>query len=257
MKYSVAALTDIGKARKSNQDAVCVKIAKMGDETIVMALVCDGMGGLSEGEVASASVASALNDWFEQELPALLQTRQMSRITQAGNELIHRISYRMKEYGANRGLVLGTTISCLVLAIGEFGLIHVGDSRIYQINRQIHCLTTDHSVVARDLAKGLITPEEAKVSPKRNKLTQCVGASRRLEPEIKYGTVTEGDIFLLCSDGLWHKISEEEMLGILSDRMMKTEEDMERKCKTVTNLVLQRGEKDNISIVLVRAEQGE
>lgn len=254
MEYIVAASTDIGTARKSNQDAVCIKKAQTEKGKVVMAVVCDGMGGLSRGEVASASIVYGLNDWFEQKLPQELSKGSIEEISKSLLQVVVQMHEALFELGKKQMQSLGTTISCLLLIEQEYVIIHAGDSRIYQMRKYLTQLTTDHTVTAREVAAGRMTEEEAKHSPDRSKLTQCIGVGKKCELEIKYGRAKKGDMYLLCSDGLHHHITIEEMTSLLTGKDMDSEKTMQELCKKMIHLVMQRGEKDNISVVLLKCE---
>ena len=150
----------------------------------MLAVICDGMGGLSQGEVASASVINAFSDWFEQELPAQLAKWDMEDIQYRWDRMIKEQNQRIAEYGRSIDIQLGTTLTALLLIDSQFLLIgHVGDSRVYRISKQLEVMTEDQTVVGREIKRGMLTPEQAEKDPRRNVLLQCIGASKLVEPE--------------------------------------------------------------------------
>ena len=114
-------------------------------------------------------------------------------------------------------------------------------------------LTTDHTVIAREIRNGNLTPEEAKTSKLKGKLTQCIGASRVVEPECGTGVLKKGDTMLLCSDGFYHKFSENE-IAMVQRGSFKNDQELDRYCLEQTKEAMNRNEKDNISVVVIRAD---
>ena len=105
---------------------------------------------------------------------------------------------------------MGTTFSGILFIENQYVIVHVGDSRVYQIDSALNQLTTDQTFVAREVSKGNMTIEQAKVDKRRNLLLQCVGASKVVEPQVLLGTTKKG-AYMLCSDGFRHEITEEEI----------------------------------------------
>ena len=263
MNYTVAAMTDIGKKRATNQDSICVKRAIIADIPVVMAIVCDGMGGLADGELASATVVRGFDHWFENQFPdvaariGLLDGVGETDWNELGRiwcRLLETASHRIKHYGEMRHESLGTTFSGMLITGNSYLIVHVGDTRVYRIEEEAVQLTTDHTVVNREMLAGRMTPEEAARSPMRSVLTQCVGASKDLEPEVRQGEVHSGDVYVICSDGFRHKISTEEMGLAFQTENLATVAIMEQTCREIADKVMARGEKDNISAVVIKAE---
>ncbi|MEW8985706.1 MAG: protein phosphatase 2C domain-containing protein [Bacillus sp. (in: firmicutes)] len=219
----------------------------------MLAFICDGMGGLAKGEVASASVVSAFSDWFENELPSQLTHNDFDEIQYRWERIIREQNQRIAEYGRNIRIQLGTTLTALLLIDTKFMLIgHVGDSRVYRINTKLEVLTEDQTVVGREVRRGVLTPEQAKIDPRRNVLLQCIGASKLVEPEFIRGTPERGDVYMLCSDGFRHMISEDEIYQAFSPQELMDEAVMKNKAVELVELNKQRQELDNISVMLVK-----
>ena len=199
MNYTMSAATNVGSARPTNQDGVIVQYAVKESHTFLLAAVCDGMGGLEDGEAASATVILALKQWFDRK--------------------------------------------CAEESVRDIRI----DTALCQ-------LTTDHTVVARAVAEGTMTMEEAAVSADRSKLTQCFGASKRYEPEIFFDSVKPNTTFLICSDGFRHRLTEQELQMRFSPSALQGEQRMQFLCDQAIQDVMRRGEKDNISVVLVKAD---
>lgn len=253
MEVLTAAYTDKGIQKATNQDSLCIKIAKTSVGKVVLAVICDGMGGLSKGEVASASVTHAFSDWFEQELPAQLAKNDYTEIQYRWERIIKEQNQRIAEYGKRVRIQLGTTWTALLLIDSKFMLIgHVGDSRVYRIGHQLEILTDDQTVVGREVKRGMLTPEQAKVDPRRNVLLQCIGASKLVKPEFISGTPVSGEVYMLCSDGFRHRITEDEIYTAFSPRALVDEAVMEQRAKDLVELNKQRQETDNITVLLVK-----
>lgn len=261
MEYLVNAISDIGQSRASNQDSVCVKKAIWGDSPVLMAIVCDGMGGLAKGELASAAVITEFNHWFETQLPLLLnQSSNTSsdvfivQLQHVWRNLLNNTNERILHYGQQLGERLGTTFTGLFILDDFYLAVHIGDSRLYLLKDGVRLLTTDHTVVSREVKAGRMTEEEAKRSPKRSVLTQCVGASKQLKPEILTGRVLPESVFLLCSDGFRHKLTDRELEMAFYPLSITNEDRIYDICEELVNQVILHGEKDNISVVVLKAE---
>lgn len=252
MRYVAIAESDIGIARNINQDSVLVKHATYGDNNVLMAIVCDGMGGLSKGEVASSMVVCEFDRWFQKELVFELNNIDMNVIGAKWSLMLRSLNQSIQEYGEKFGERLGTTFTGILFINHQYVVVHVGDTRLYYIGSSINQLTSDHTWVARELLRGTLTPEQAKTDKRRNTLLQCVGASQIVEPQIIIGEACQG-MYMLCSDGFRHQISEEELSNSLNARKLKNKWIMKIKCKRLIELVKQRGERDNISVILIKA----
>jgi PPM family protein phosphatase len=248
-----AVCTDVGNRKSNNQDSLCLKIADTSVGKVVLAVICDGMGGLSKGEVASASVVHAFSEWFETELPTQLAKRDWDDIQYRWGRLMKEQNQRIADYGRKIRAQLGTTLTALLLIDSQFLLIgHVGDSRVYRINQQLEILTEDQTVVGKEIRSGTLTPEQAKKDPRRNVLLQCIGASKIVEPQFVYGKPEPGEVYLLCSDGFRHEITEDEIFQAFSPELLIDEAVMEQRVKEMVELNKQRQEKDNITAVLIK-----
>lgn len=254
MRFIVSADTDIGNVKNTNEDSVLVKHGRFAGNEILMAVVCDGMGGLTQGELASATVIRAFSSWFDQQLETELEHMDMRVIGEKWSLLLKELNVRIGEYGRSQGSSLGTTFSGLLIAGGQYLIVHVGDSRVYRLDTGLTQLTADQTYVAREVRCGRMTPEQAKKDKRRNMLLQCVGASDKVEPEVLCGGAAGRACYLLCSDGLRHELTPEELYEALAPEKMRDRAGMEGALRTLIDRVKQRGERDNISAVLIKAE---
>ena len=131
---------------------------------------------------------------------------------------------------------------------------HVGDTRIYKVSHQLSCLTEDHTFVNREVKFGRMTPQQAEKDPRRNALTQCIGAAGGVSPDIHAGTIEIGANYMICSDGLRHLVSDKEIFEGLSPRIVTTKTSMQARLRELIDCVKSRGERDNISALGFRAE---
>lgn len=251
MKIKTGFYTTAGDYKEVNQDSLCIQKAKSNRGESVMAVVCDGMGGLQHGEIASAECVKGFVDWFHDKLPSYISNGLEEKITECWAELAKRINTRIRCYGVQEGIQLGTTLAAiLVLESGEYFGINVGDSRIYMCKEgAVRQLTEDHSWVAREVARGNMTWEEADSDSRRNLLLQCVGMTREIMPHCFRGKLTENSVFLLCSDGFWHEQSKEEISKKMERIIQNANVDISDVLKRMCIENFQKGEKDNITAV--------
>ena len=253
MHFNIVAETDIGKSKATNQDSILYKHGEVGDSEILMAIICDGMGGLSKGELASATVVKAFSRWFDENLPFELENPDLNVIGGKWTLMLKDLNIKLLEYAAKNKLNMGTTFTGALFVGDRYMVAHVGDSRFYKINNGLMQLTNDHTFVARELKKGTITPEQAKTDKRRNLLLQCIGASENLEPDMMTGKLESGTYFI-CSDGFRHEIAESEFVDLLSPKKLVDTNTMHSNSKYLIDLAKQRGEKDNISVILITVE---
>lgn len=254
MRFIVTADTDIGISKETNQDSLLIKHALVDDKEILLAVICDGMGGLCKGELASATVIRAFSKWFDEELPYELENPDMDVIGGKWSLLLKELNTRISEYStANHIKGIGTTFSGILFVDDKYVIGHVGDTRIYRIDTSLEQLTTDHTFVAREVKRGTMTLEQARYDRRRNLLLQCVGASKVVEPEIICGKIQKG-VYMLCSDGFRHEISEREICELLNPMKLKNKQIMHNHAEYLIEKVKSRDERDNISVLLVKVE---
>lgn len=254
MTFLTAHHTDVGIVKDTNQDALLIKTATSSSGDIGFFVVCDGMGGLSSGEIASSTVVQMMNAWFDHELPSLLsQSEQLEDALIASlNEKIHEANQRILAYGNTEGIQLGTTITALMIIGEKYYTFQIGDSRAYIVGEALKQLTIDQTFIAREIAHGNLTKEEAVSHPNRSVLLQCVGASPEIEVVVSSGFVQSHLVFLLCTDGFYHEISDIEIIEQMHPAILSTEQEMENTIIELIDIAKKRQEVDNISVVLVK-----
>ena len=253
MRYTATADSDVGISKSTNQDSVLIKHASTDIGEVLMSIVCDGMGGLAKGELASATVIREFARWFDEDLPFELDNLDMQVIGGKWSLMLKDLNLKILEYGTEHGTSLGTTFSGILFVGNQYVIAHVGDTRVYQIGSSLNQLTTDQTFVAREISRGTMTAEQAKTDKRRNLLLQCVGASKTVEPQVICGMVERG-AYMLCSDGFRHEITDAEMYESLNPINFMNKNAMHSNARYLIEQVKSRNEKDNISVVLIKAE---
>jgi PPM family protein phosphatase len=232
-----AGRTDVGRQRSANEDSLVVRPP--------LFAVADGMGGAKAGEVASAVAVDAVEAAKESSEPA---EAQLANIVREANRRIYDLAVADE---SRRGM--GTTLTLAKLHGDEVSLAHVGDSRAYRLRAgELTQLTRDHSLVAELERSGQITPEAAENHPQRSIITRALGP----EPDVEVDTYTltgrEGDLFLICSDGLTSMVSDDEVASIL-----RSAGSLDEAADELVRAANQSGGKDNITVILFRLGEGE
>lgn len=253
MDFLISAHSDIGIRKSTNQDSVLMQVAKTNYGKVAFAVVCDGMGGLAKGELASATLIQAFADWFTNDFKVLLaEGFHESSLYHQWGTIVEETNTRITQYGNRNRLQLGTTLAAVLLFDRKYYCINVGDSRVYQINQTLNQITKDQTYIQREMDMGRMTPEEAKVDPQRNVLLQCVGASTVVVPDYFSGDIQEQDVYMLCSDGFRHIITPEELYAYLNYNSAQNEQEMNENMVYLTELNKYRREDDNISVAMIK-----
>ncbi len=253
MNFIVSASTDIGTSKSTNQDSLSVKVINTPTGRMTFAILCDGMGGLAKGEVASASVIKTFDNWVANQLSQMANTGiNEDVLKEQWNGIIQEQNSTIQAYGARQGVKLGTTVVLLLIKDSKYYVMNVGDSRAYVISDNLYQLTKDQTFVAREVELGNMTPEEAEKDSRRSVLLQCVGASDVVCPDMFVGVPKVNATYMLCSDGFRHEITPQEIFDKLQPGVLFDDSAMNRNTTELIELNKQRNEKDNISVVLVR-----
>lgn len=253
MEFIISAASDMGIVRATNQDSVLVKLLNTLRGRMVFAVLCDGMGGLAKGELASATLVRAFNEWIGCGLLQMLEKGFVDyRINKQWEDIIVSQSQKLWDYGRQNQIRLGTTVTAMLLTDEHYYVINVGDTRAYEIFDSVQQITDDQTVVADKVRKRQLTELKAKQDIRRNMLLQCVGASEIVQPDIFFGEIKRNASYLLCSDGFRNEITTEEMWENFQARELRTREIMDNRVKHLVELNKSRNERDNISVVLIR-----
>lgn len=262
--YTVAAKSDTGTTKSINQDSLTVKVANTPFGEAALAVLCDGMGGLEQGEVASSVVVRTYEQWFLKEFPAFLAKGfSEEALAQTWSQMANSCNERIMDYSRIKNASMGTTLTVMLLLGGHYYISHVGDCRVYVMGNGMEQLTNDQTYVAREVALGHMTAEQAKNDSRRNVLLQCIGTVNYVEPDFIHGVIYDGDSFLVCSDGFRHELSEQEIYDYCHTALEELEWSvaerlgnshiMNGQLKFLIDKNMERGEKDNISAILIKA----
>lgn len=253
MNFIISANTDIGTVKATNQDSLHVKTINTNQGRMVFAIMCDGMGGLAKGEVASASVVKSFMDWSVTSLPELCKAPLEDAVIRSQWEaIIARENEKIKGYGASQGVRMGTTVVVMLLTQTRYYILNVGDTRAYEISTDLKQITADQTFIAREVALGHMTPEQAAMDSRRNVLLQCVGASESVYPDMFFGDVRVNAVYMLCTDGFRHEITPEEIFDKFRPEVNYDQNIMSQNTISLIELNKYRNERDNISVILVR-----
>jgi len=233
--------TDIGKARHSNQDAFFVGELENG---AVFAIVCDGMGGANAGNVASETAVKVISEYVLRSYRIGMDGYKIEKMLQNAIESANIDIYEMAS--ANTDLEgMGTTAVIALVDNSVAVIAHVGDSRAYLVNDKLIQLTKDHSIVQSLIESGKITPEDAKVHPRKNVITRALGAEKDVVADTVQIEFPEGQTLLLCTDGLSSFAESEDIL-----QAFKQNDSTEVPQKLV-DLANKGGGGDNITVVTI------
>ncbi len=243
MELDVAGRTDIGLKRKRNEDHLGSRIPEPGSPQYAQGalfVVADGMGGMGGGDVASQTAVAEIFQRYYAD-PSLDALSALRQALEYANTAVRAQAERIKLPR------IGSTAAGLVLLPdGEAVLFNVGDSRVYRVRRGfIELLSRDQSVLQHQIDAGLISEEEARGARNVN-VTAFIGQPTPIQPVFNRVRAEPGDVFLLCSDGLWDLVEPQEMLSIVQ-RMPA-----DAAARKLIELARQRGGPDNITVIIVR-----
>lgn len=233
-------LTDVywcrGRASDRNQDSALLQQVLTSRGRVLLAAVCDGMGGISSGEEASGYAAERFREWFYTELFAMIRkNKRYWVIRRSLDRLVFHMQGELRRYAARENISMGTTMTVLVVWEKTWLLWHLGDSRAYRLRgRRMEQLTTDH---AHD----------------DGKLTKCLGSFGCFVPQHRMGVLRPGDGILLCTDGFRRCVSGRELQEVMNPREISGEEQIGRRLKEIGETCMKRGERDNLSAVYIKS----
>jgi len=250
MEIKAYGLTHVGRQRQHNEDSYLVA-----DEAKLF-LVADGMGGHAAGEIASRIAVDSISEFIlhtkedDGTWPHAYDEhykRSTNRLMAAVRLANTRVLEAMRKDARLRGM--GTTVVACLAEGDTLSVAHVGDSRAYMIrDNQLQRITNDHSWVFEQVQAGMLTEAEAEKHPLRNVITRALGGALQVNPDASEIEVKEGDLFLLCSDGLTGMVPEEQILKVVTEYG-----DLEKACQKLIDEANERGGLDNVTAILVKA----
>ncbi len=239
---TISYYTDVGRMRKENQDSVFAE--QINDNTFLL-IVADGMGGHNGGKTASSTAISVISKHIKEKCAKPFNDDEakhmvMDSISKANMEIY------CQAFGNEKLKDMGTTAVVALITEKKLYTANVGDSRLYILSKgKFKQITTDHSYVETLVARGLITPVEAKTHPQKNIITRAVGTDSFVDIDLFENSLCDDDVVLICSDGLHTMVSDEDIVSILND-------DISTASQKLVSLANANGGRDNISVIAVK-----
>jgi len=254
MQLKAYGQSNVGRVRSSNEDAWGVY------PDLQFYVVADGMGGHAAGEIASRMAVDSMREFIESSLPASEVTwpadvdqklpLPIRRLVAAGKLANEKIFQSSRSESKLNGM--GTTMVAILVDQDTAYVAHVGDSRAYLIrDEKISRLTEDHSLINDYITQGLLKSEEAHQHPLKHVITRALGSSGRVEVDVKPVSIRNGDVFLLCSDGLSNLLTDEEMCTTGVDAV----ENPRSVCDRLIDFANLKGGEDNITVVVITSSE--
>lgn len=237
----VFAKTDKGKVRSINQDAFAANILSGG---AALAVVCDGMGGASAGDIASRTAVDIISQYVLNAYNPSMTSDDIIRLLDnaiaSANLEVFTLSQKDEALSG-----MGTTVVAAIVRETQAVICNVGDSRAYLINDNLCQITRDHSIVQTLVESGKISPEEARVHPEKNVITRALGVEENILTDSYVVDINENDMLLLCTDGLSNYADSESILRIVKDNALDKTTDL------LINKANAGGGRDNITAAVI------
>ena len=232
------------KVRENNED--CFFARKIGDYTLL--IVADGMGGHNGGEIASSEAVKVTSDYISQRLKKYLPPARICQILRGAVSRANLDVFTIASSDKNL-CGMGTTVDICITDGSNAYIAHVGDSRVYKINKEKNAvqITRDHSLVEYMITSGQITRAEAANHPQRHMITRALGTDSSVEADTYIASVSSGDTVLLCTDGLSNMLSDGEIAQIVLEN-----DDLNAAASALTDAANNKGGSDNITVVMYR-----
>jgi PPM family protein phosphatase len=245
-------VTDVGRVRTNNEDSFRIL------EPLNLFILSDGMGGEAHGEVASALAVETIADYCAQPkedsgvtLPGVAPdnwSADTKRLQNAVSQANFKIYDSAQKNPEQRGM--GATLTAAWVNGSKLSIAHVGDSRAYLVrNGALQQLTSDHSLVAEQVRRGILTPQQAEESEMQSVLLRALGAHPEVQVDVDETELFPRDVFLLCSDGLTRMVTEPEIAGTL-----QAETNPVSAAQKLVDLANERGGLDNVTVIVARVQ---
>lgn len=245
--------TDIGKIRGANEDAFLTLKSLIGTQPepvpVGLLIIADGMGGHAGGKEASSMAIRVASGILAREiLLPLLESQATAVASRPIQEVLSEATVSANEAVSQTEGDAGTTLTSVIVMGHSAYIAHVGDTRVYYLNSgELRQITQDHSLVKRLVELGQISVEEAQHHPQRNFLYRAVGQGPELTVDTYFQRLAESSYLLLCSDGLWNQVSDEEMVEVIENTSS-----LQQACNLLIDRANTRGGEDNITVVLAK-----
>ncbi|MFG6340370.1 MAG: protein phosphatase 2C domain-containing protein [Lachnospiraceae bacterium] len=235
MRYWTNVYWNKGREAEKNQDSVALQQVLTSKGRVLLAVVCDGMGGIARGEAASGYAAERLREWFYTELFAMMRKNKRYWVLRRSlDRMVFHMQGQLAQYAGREELSLGTTMTAFLVWERTWLLWHLGDSRAYRLREErMEQLTEDHTQDG-------------------GKLTKCLGSFGYFTPQHGMGVLKPGDGILICTDGFRRRVTGEELQAVMNPRALSGEEQIGRRLKEIGETCMKRGETDNLSAVYIK-----
>lgn len=243
MRFGVK--TDKGLIREKNEDFFNVIFGETDVPNCF--IVADGMGGHKSGEVASALAVEVVSKSFLKQKGYFGEEQNVVKIiTDVMKEANSKVLQKSKEEVLNKGM--GTTLIMAVVSKEKLCIGHVGDSRAYLFrNKKLERITTDHSYIEELIKNGTLTKKEARNHPKKNVITRALGSEEEVDIDIYSRDIKQGDVFMVCTDGLTNMLTDKEIVNILIEF-----DDPQEACDKFIYMANEKGGRDNTTVVVFK-----
>lgn len=230
--------SDIGTTRDINQDDIALCCYEKDGENFVLGVMCDGIGGMQHGEIASQLVCQGLREWFENIVSWINMKKMNEKILYAHlKDTVEALNQNVLDIYLNRRIRTGTTMSLIMIFRNKYYVIQVGDSRVYKYNKKLVQLTKDATIFDN-------TGEKT-----RQYLTNFMGKDEEISFTSSQGKIKNGDIFIFCSDGFYHQFIPTDLREVV---LAQNNHEITEQCIKLVNFMKHRGEKDNISVGIIK-----
>jgi protein phosphatase len=246
LKISIGSKTDIGCVREANEDSFFIELPskeEASSDTYALLLVADGMGGQVAGKEASEMAVDIVKTRFADKAKGDMSIDDIKGFITAS---FYEANRKVFENGKQKAVEMGTTLTAAFIDGNNAYLGHVGDSRAYHLRgREVRQVTEDHTLAEDMVKQGKATRHEASTSPMRNMLTRSIGTKEEVAIDPPVGIeLEEGDVLLLCTDGLTNLVEEREILSTVHNTP-----DIQKACTKLVDMACKRGGHDNITVV--------
>lgn len=257
--YEVGSASDVGRQRDHNEDGLLTltlnRIMGTAAPPVGLFVVADGMGGHENGEVASQIALETVSaDVLSSMILPLLRHDQFDAMSNVLEEAVQSANRRINAQRRSQGTDMGTTVTMALVIGSNVAVANAGDSRTYFVGADgtLEQISVDHSLVARLVAAGQITPEEIYTHPQRNQIYRSLGDKSEMPVDTFIRRLRPGEGLLLCSDGLWEMVHDPEMTQIIHESA-----DVQEACNRLIDAANRNGGEDNISVILMRVHKRE
>lgn len=248
----IAAFTDKGLSRETNQDACCALVAQTLLGPLSMAAVCDGVGGLWRGELASSYAIRRFVGWFKSELPHLTRFDEnefsAGRLDIAWDTLLGSVHESLCAYGKCAGKTSATTFTGVLACNGRYLVAQVGDSRLYIRNREGFKQITQDQTPSSWIAQGSLLDDREPSNAQSHLILQAIGAGESIRPCFTAGTYESRDLFVLCTDGAYGPLGNSGVQRCFQHASPQSKSSLDEACKLLVDEAIRLGATDNLSV---------